>query len=391
VNGGVLLVHGVQPGSAVVVNGGTLGGHGEVGSTLVNPGAHLVAEDNEAGAPALLTVAGDLTLTPNAVVDVHLNSAVMGTGYGVLRVTGAVNLNNATFNPIFSFTPSTKASFLVLDHTGAGPILGTFNGILEGGVVPGTHVGTCFSLTYKGGDGNDVAIVGADLNDLFVQALYKALNLAPDAQMQQFEQQLNGLSGGALQAAKVAVAHQVWELPKHRQAIVNEFFQEFQFKGSNPKLFTKLVKHLLNGGFAEGAVLEEFLNSPAFLKQHRKPRDYVRTLYESIFRTPPPGKTLTKRLLRKYLAILQGPNGRNNLIALLLSNDEIYNGALDNSQQLLFDATDALRPGERANLLAQMKDGTLDNEGLFVALTTTTSPPFGDRFLKHFMAGCNLS
>jgi uncharacterized repeat protein (TIGR01451 family) len=381
VNGGLLLVDGTQSGSPVVVNGGTLAGHGQVGPTRVNPGGHLAPENDAGGTPSLFTVAGGLTLTDGAFFDVHLNGFNRGSGYGSVQTRGPLDLGGATLNATFGFDPGVVGNFLILDPLAGGPVQGTFAMIPEGGLLPGVQFGRCFGVTYQGGDGNDVLIGGVDPNLEFVHALYTALNLPPDAGLQQLAAALK-----AGQISRPTAAARVWESLAHRADVVKQFFSEFQFRGTNTGLFQKLVNELQGGGLKEGTVLEKFLSSRQFRQQHKGNKDFVRAVFEGLYRTPN-GLKLSGKNLRRYLGIVREPNGRARLVTLLLTNDAIYQQALANSVALLFDPGFNLGTA-RGGLLQQMKTGTLDSEGLLVLFTT--APPYVQAFLQHFRAACAL-
>jgi uncharacterized repeat protein (TIGR01451 family) len=379
---GLLLVDGIQPRGPVVVNGGTLAGHGEVGDTLINPGGRLAPANDAAGTPTVFTVGGNLTLTPGASLDVRLDGFLRGIDYGTVQALGTVNLGGGTLNATFGFDPGVAGNFVILDPLGSGPVQGTFALIPEGGLLPGVQFGRCFTVTYRGGDGNDVVIGGVDANLEFVHALYTALGLPPDALLQQLATALD-----AGQITRPTAAMRVWESLAHRADIVHQFFTEFQFHGTAPGLTRKLVNELQGGKFKEGVVLEKFLTSPQFRRQYRGDKAFVRAIYEGIYRTPGALK-LPAKFLRRFLGIVRQPNGRAKLIALLLSNDAIYQQALANSVALLFDPGFNLGTA-RAGLLAQMKTGAIDSEGLFVLFTT--APPYTQAFQQHFRVTCALA
>ena len=107
---------------------GTLRATGTVEGLLDNAGK--VAADG-------LTVRGAYTQRPGA----RLSATRMS-------VTGAVTLAG-TFEPDAAHGPG-----VIIDNQGTGQISGTFDGLPEGAAVGGLH------LTYRGGDGNDVALTG---------------------------------------------------------------------------------------------------------------------------------------------------------------------------------------------------------------------------------------
>ena len=113
----------------------------------VNPGA-------VAGTGILAT--GSETFAAGSVFTVDLNSTTVGAGYDQLAVTGAVNINNATLSVIPAAGLAVGSSFTILSNDGVDPVLGQFQGLAEGSVF--TQGGVSYSISYKGGDGNDVVL-----------------------------------------------------------------------------------------------------------------------------------------------------------------------------------------------------------------------------------------
>ena len=64
-----------------------------------------------------------------------------------LTVTGPVTLAG-------SLKPAPDQTATVIDNTGGEPITGTFGGLPEGATIDG------YRITYRGGDGNDVVLIG---------------------------------------------------------------------------------------------------------------------------------------------------------------------------------------------------------------------------------------
>jgi hypothetical protein len=54
------------------------------------------------------------------------------------------------------FIPTTGQQFRIIDNTGSSAISGTFDGLPEGATF--FRSGRPFSITYKGGSGNDVVV-----------------------------------------------------------------------------------------------------------------------------------------------------------------------------------------------------------------------------------------
>jgi autotransporter-associated beta strand protein len=121
--------------SPVRVEGGaTLAGCGTVGQLT---SAATVAAGCDDGTP--LAVDGDYA------------QSASGTLAGRLRVRGTVTLAGAFTPPAGAREPVT-----VVDNTGEGRVDGTFDGLAEGATVQ--VGGVAMTLTYRGGDGNDVVL-----------------------------------------------------------------------------------------------------------------------------------------------------------------------------------------------------------------------------------------
>ena len=154
---GTLLVNGsITSSSAVTVApGATLGGAGTIAGAVTSAG---VVSPGSPGTPGALTVAGNLTLGAGALVLDLSNVAadsVLATGPNV-DVTGAtLSLNVGAITPGESFT--------ILAVPGvSGGRTGTFVG-LDGTAGHNTITagGTIFTISYAGGDGNDVVLTAS--------------------------------------------------------------------------------------------------------------------------------------------------------------------------------------------------------------------------------------
>ena len=151
VNAGKLIVEGSVI-TATTVNGGTLGGSGAVAAVTVNNGGAL-APGSSAG---ILHVLGDLTLNLGATYLVDLNGTAVGIEYDQTDVTGTVTLANATLSLQVGFNPAAGDQFTIISNDGADAVSGTFVALPEGGLL--VAGGQVFSISYVGGDGNDVVL-----------------------------------------------------------------------------------------------------------------------------------------------------------------------------------------------------------------------------------------
>ena len=170
VNGGTLLVNGMGDlgtGNVFVNNSGTLGGNststiinrGVFGSTVgvtVTAGGNL-APGNGGNNTAVITV-NALTLQPASNFRIDINGTSPGTGYDRLVVTASGNnrfvITNSNLVVTVGTTLSVGQTFLIAQRTSGGPVTGEF---AQGSNVVGSD-GTMFSVSYTGGDGNDIVL-----------------------------------------------------------------------------------------------------------------------------------------------------------------------------------------------------------------------------------------
>jgi hypothetical protein len=93
----------------------------------------------------------------NATLNLLLNSTTAGTGYSQVQAGGPVTIGADTALQLtLGFIPTTGQQFRIIDNTGSSAISGTFDGLPEGATF--FRSGRPFSITYKGGSGNDVVV-----------------------------------------------------------------------------------------------------------------------------------------------------------------------------------------------------------------------------------------
>jgi hypothetical protein len=163
-------IAGALKGGTVSVAGGTYGESVNVNKNVTVKGSFTItgtlttsvtgATLSPGNSPGIIN-SGSLSLTGGSNVDVELNGTTVGTQYDQLNVTGSVSLGGATLNVSTGFTPTPGNTFIIVNNDGNDPVTGTFNSLPEGATVFGG--GNAFSISYAGGDGNDVVLTAIAL------------------------------------------------------------------------------------------------------------------------------------------------------------------------------------------------------------------------------------
>lgn len=152
-NGGRLNVNGAITSDLAVVAGTTLGGKGSVGVVIAYAGA-TVAPGTSVG--ALST--DDFTLLAGARLNIEIGGAAAGSGYDQVRVNGTVSIAGARLDLsiLDGFEPRFGQGYTIIDNDGSDAVAGAFSGYAEGAVF--LRDGRMMTITYAGGDGNDVVV-----------------------------------------------------------------------------------------------------------------------------------------------------------------------------------------------------------------------------------------
>ena len=151
-SGVTCLVNGSFDTTGLVQVAGTLGGtNGTVGATTVTSTGKLAPGSS----PGKLNT-GSIVFNASSELSIELNGTSVGTQYDQLAVTGTVNLGNAKLSGTVGFTPANGQVFTIIANDGSDSITNTFNGYADGAKI--TLSGFNFTISYKGGDGNDVTL-----------------------------------------------------------------------------------------------------------------------------------------------------------------------------------------------------------------------------------------
>lgn len=138
-------------GVTTVSNGGTLKGTGTIGSLFVAAGGKL--------APGLspgCINSGNLTLA--GTFEVELGGTTECTEYDQTNVTGTVDVTNGTLSVLRfnDFKPVAGQTYTIIKNDVSDAVTGTFTNLAEGATF--TADGYVYSVSYIGGDGNDVVL-----------------------------------------------------------------------------------------------------------------------------------------------------------------------------------------------------------------------------------------
>ena len=147
-NGTLTAASGFSVSNGSILNGaGTDAGSVNVSGTL---------EAGTGSATGILTT-GDLSFGSGGIVAIQLNGTTAGSGYDQLSVTN-VDLTGATLvaNLGSGFNPIVGTTFEIISNTGGNPVNNTFTGLPEGAAA--MIGGLPFTISYVGGDGNDVTL-----------------------------------------------------------------------------------------------------------------------------------------------------------------------------------------------------------------------------------------
>jgi len=164
--GDFLLAGSTAATTTVIVEGAALlGGEGAVGGPLDVDGA--VAPGFSPGVLA----AGPTIFADSSTFVVEIAGGTPGSGVGhhdqlVVQGTIVIGANVALdISPSGGFVPAAGQSFTILDNDAADSVSGTFAGLPNGAMLPDfLGSGLDATLTYSGGDGNDIVIAMASIN-----------------------------------------------------------------------------------------------------------------------------------------------------------------------------------------------------------------------------------
>ncbi|MCM2371003.1 tail fiber protein [Aporhodopirellula aestuarii] len=149
----------------ITIAGGTINDNA---GTDIDAGTNSVTLDGNVSpgqSPGVLTVTGNFTFADNDTYTFEFDGTAAGTGPGFhdqIDVTGTVTIGtNVAFvsTTTGANTPSAGDELIIIRNDGADAVTGSFSGLAEGATIADfLGSGLPASISYVGGDGNDVVL-----------------------------------------------------------------------------------------------------------------------------------------------------------------------------------------------------------------------------------------
>ncbi|MCB9205279.1 MAG: hypothetical protein H6603_09915, partial [Flavobacteriales bacterium] len=101
-----------------------------------------------------------ISFTSGSKINFEIDGPTVGSQYRQLTVNGKIDITGTTPSFIGSnYTPITGNGFVLIDNDGTDAVIGTFTGLPQGGTISNFLAsGLDATISYVGGDGNDVVI-----------------------------------------------------------------------------------------------------------------------------------------------------------------------------------------------------------------------------------------
>ncbi|MDF1754813.1 MAG: autotransporter-associated beta strand repeat-containing protein [Verrucomicrobiales bacterium] len=168
VESGTLLInadHGAAPGTVTVANGATLGGNNTVGGNVIIESGGTLSPGSSLGDEGTLTFNQDLSIAGDATLDISgtdISSHDVINVLGTLTLGGSLNLvdNGSDFTALAA---DSQIALITVSGTSPASVSGMFTGLPEGTAV--SLGGAEFTISYTGGDGNDIVLVNQGVAD----------------------------------------------------------------------------------------------------------------------------------------------------------------------------------------------------------------------------------
>jgi uncharacterized delta-60 repeat protein len=138
-------------GSNIIVSPGSVNTHS--GTLMFSPGASGSVQPTSTGTDV---TASTTSFAAGSNLALTVNGTTSDSGYRQLNVAGGIDLSGANLSLSGSYVPVLGDKFSIVANDGSDAVAGTFNGLPEGALVSFGTVN--LTITYKGGDGNDVVL-----------------------------------------------------------------------------------------------------------------------------------------------------------------------------------------------------------------------------------------
>lgn len=136
---------------------GSLDSHG--GNVVLSPHGSVGFTPGGNGVDLNMSSTGTVSFPAGTNFSVAINGSTADTQYQRLNLIGKVDLAGCTLVLSGSPTISSETKFTIVNNDGTDAVLGTFAGLPEGTIINNfLGTGKTASITYVGGDGNDVVI-----------------------------------------------------------------------------------------------------------------------------------------------------------------------------------------------------------------------------------------
>ncbi len=244
--------------------------------------------------------------------------------------------------------------------------LGSFSGLSEGCVFQ--TEGQYFQITYKGGDGNDVALTRVSRFQTYVEQLYHDILGRPSDR--------SGLANfvGLLEAgvSPTVVANSFLTSYERRGLTVDELYRQMLGRAADPQGRAYHVDQLMQG-VSEAETLSRFVLSQEYLARHGTAQAFVEGLYNDVLYR---AGHISAAEMAPYVDLLQaGRVRRLDLVYAFLGSEELHNMAVQDNYQALLGRDPAA--AELAAWQPYMHSPNVNPTDLAVAFLT--SPEYFDR------------
>lgn len=144
-------------GASIFFNGGSLNTAG--GSLILSPGNAASVEPITSGLDIDISNA-TLGFTPGSHLAIAINGTTADTQYRQLNVVGVVNLNGVDLVLSGTLSPTVGQTFTIVSNDGVDSIIGTFNGLAEGGRIANfLGSGLDANISYLSGTNNNDVVL----------------------------------------------------------------------------------------------------------------------------------------------------------------------------------------------------------------------------------------